>query len=1230
MAHLWRRLVLPMLLALSGCAALQIDVDVYKGPLVNNEDIQKEQLLSMAMSAKPLLFGLRNHLLNEAAKDWDVKEISWRRRVLTATEFDKLIAAAPLRADVRNARQINEILRSYDDLGDSSLQPLLDDLRAAEVRHRRQLEDYAAGRRLEGATESDVSRRRYNDAWRSRVDIWAGMAALLKEADRLRGKAIKPEVLDTILRLAATELSDLTDPELLYCALEDSRARSGTMQTLSQRLRSSPSGVQKRTEFESTSAAFARARAAMTESLRTEPADSIQGLSLAHDVMRTTGLSCDSASPRATGIVRAPRKTKAEDDASVEFSELASKLALLDSSGFDSGRIRDGLDTLARRYAELRDEAVAADLRNERDAIAARERAARQYRRLEHALVDFASRMQFLATASWLINAGDSDSAALKRYKASLEVVGNSLVVHADDIRHRSQHHQKQLDAVGTERDAANAAFAPGAAVVLTNIERAVREQHAEDQRRAAATPGSQPSVSSLAAERQKRQDERTALGGALRGGADELRDLVALAVTLGLTKDVPDWRDLAKDTPAAWRADADALDRTLREPKDEASAEMLRKSTADWLTQALAGLSSPALRGSERAQRLTAAQRAIERFNPLATEPKVPRKSPLATLQKVAREQISEARRLDQQRRDATAELTREIQRLDTNIAAQQVRERAAQAGLDDTRFKAAHDEVVAVRASVLDRLDKAGTNVDFGLARGFMVLALQERAKAPDSKRAALEDAQALLQRLNPAQVLPAIAARPDGGLPVDVLDDLVARLNYRLLQEITTHGEDSPQAQFTRQAIAQARKNREEKLYLRSSTAYLRSVYAATSLQNDPGLDWSNMLHERFMRWYNNSDREGERDVRADLDKANWQNINTVSVGASGGSNFVLAKDDVGNWYVKAMGADPAAMVRAAKNLALYNIGGRFNSDLLRVDDLRERLDQENDPGKRAEMRTEIDELSARGGRSAGGASSETLKLFEKNHADQAQLQHEALAAPLAPTGLQQTLRQRWQLTLKGGNGSSALDSAFSADAVKAALDDAQRALDNKTTPVPAPKATREVLMALLRANTELKLLVAAAAELTRVERQALADADGVLTAKAAAVKASQQQVDEAAADLEKAQASLQSVKTDNDQAARDEAAVRFETARAKYAAAAVQHKDNSKALTEAEASHRDKTSALEAALARQLKAASDVDDVYRKFVEESAKRRLRAIEETESALRIIGSRSDSGNK
>jgi len=51
-----RPVIIPALLAgLSGCSSLHVDVDVYKGPLINEHAVQVEQMASLALGVKPLL-----------------------------------------------------------------------------------------------------------------------------------------------------------------------------------------------------------------------------------------------------------------------------------------------------------------------------------------------------------------------------------------------------------------------------------------------------------------------------------------------------------------------------------------------------------------------------------------------------------------------------------------------------------------------------------------------------------------------------------------------------------------------------------------------------------------------------------------------------------------------------------------------------------------------------------------------------------------------------------------------------------------------------------------------------------------------------------------------------------------------------------------------------------------------------------------------------------------------
>ena len=65
----WPALTLAAALALAGCSALQIDVDVYKGSLSHEKDIQTRQFAAAVMAAKPVLARLRNEVHAEAQLD---------------------------------------------------------------------------------------------------------------------------------------------------------------------------------------------------------------------------------------------------------------------------------------------------------------------------------------------------------------------------------------------------------------------------------------------------------------------------------------------------------------------------------------------------------------------------------------------------------------------------------------------------------------------------------------------------------------------------------------------------------------------------------------------------------------------------------------------------------------------------------------------------------------------------------------------------------------------------------------------------------------------------------------------------------------------------------------------------------------------------------------------------------------------------------------------------------
>ncbi len=169
-----------------------------------------------------------------------------------------------------------------------------------------------------------------------------------------------------------------------------------------------------------------------------------------------------------------------------------------------------------------------------------------------------------------------------------------------------------------------------------------------------------------------------------------------------------------------------------------------------------------------------------------------------------------------------------------------------------------------------------------------------------------------------------------------PRQVLDQLISTLRYQYVQEVQAHGPDADTAKHIASAIRAASFQRSGMVYLRPSGAYLRNSYPSTSLQPSPGIRWFNMVDAHGQRgipflgkWMVNPD---EIDLIESIDKQFWQNINSVRLAGGGNTNYVVAKDDIGNWYVKAYAANPEPIIESAKNLALFSLGPKLNANLL----------------------------------------------------------------------------------------------------------------------------------------------------------------------------------------------------------------------------------------------------------------------------------------------------------
>ncbi len=176
--------------------------------------------------------------------------------------------------------------------------------------------------------------------------------------------------------------------------------------------------------------------------------------------------------------------------------------------------------------------------------------------------------------------------------------------------------------------------------------------------------------------------------------------------------------------------------------------------------------------------------------------------------------------------------------------------------------------------------------------------------------------------------------------------VLDDVIASLRQKHIKAVGESGPDTEPAKRIAAALKTALNYRSNMIYIRPSSMYLRSSYPATSLQDDPGLTRKNMLQEQALRslpilggafdcLYGNCPwgaDKNKRKIVSEIDKQFWQNINQVKVTGGGITNYVIAKDDIGNWYVKEVATDPEPIIKSARNLALYGLGSGLNTNLV----------------------------------------------------------------------------------------------------------------------------------------------------------------------------------------------------------------------------------------------------------------------------------------------------------
>jgi hypothetical protein len=159
-----------------------------------------------------------------------------------------------------------------------------------------------------------------------------------------------------------------------------------------------------------------------------------------------------------------------------------------------------------------------------------------------------------------------------------------------------------------------------------------------------------------------------------------------------------------------------------------------------------------------------------------------------------------------------------------------------------------------------------------------------------------------------------------------PTQVIDRIILCHTAKRIKDLA---DGKPVEAAQRQnAIEELEKLRARYVYIRPPSFYLKNSYPVTSYQQNAGQEWKNMLQEQSLRSIPFADvfspsrktRKAMR-IQTEIDKQFWQNINRVRVAGGGFTNYVVAKDDVGNWYIKNYSADPSDIIEAAKQAAMF---------------------------------------------------------------------------------------------------------------------------------------------------------------------------------------------------------------------------------------------------------------------------------------------------------------------
>jgi hypothetical protein len=640
------------------------------------------------------------------------------------------------------------------------------------------------------------------------------------------------------------------------------------------------------------------------------------------------------------------------------------------AQGFERGRLPDGLHTLTEAF--LKSHNGNTDTEDSPEE-----------RKLLDALVEFAQKLLFLANHEGLssppgtsglilggaekINRGlfgDSltDSGLYRlfgsglaeyrkqQYVRVLQAVGNSILFSANELRERDRYRDMSKEKVRAEVSAVKAVYSPDPQRILNDLVKELRseqeiakKQHDEATARKTVIDGQLGNA----------DNPKTGLwlveetaGHALTKAGQDLNGYLTAQSPLKAIHDLLTPKVVGQIekgwTAAGTGAAADPADFLTGQAGMEQQLTTIRQALDGTLTaeevekfnKSIAYVTSSDAKAAFEAYRTINGRTSLNRAELLDAFIAHVRELEAARAARVAQDEkrVEEEKQALRGAQEKIVQLSADSARLATVIAA-----------LPNTiaRLATAEKVIEAVKDEVL----KEASQHDQFVSPDALYLLLathvkrKEDAEADASKKQPYQDTQVVLsKRMPPPGLLPLNSK--DYKSPVEVMDEVIALLRHRQMEAMERFGRGSEQDKKATESLENAYQHRAGMIYIRPSSAYLRTSFPSTSLQDDPNLAWDNMLLKQGIRNLPFSSQlrdildpsvERDRALTAELDKQYWQNINRVRVSGAGFTNQALVKDDVGNWYVKQYFGDTKDIVKSAKHLALFALGTKVPIDL-----------------------------------------------------------------------------------------------------------------------------------------------------------------------------------------------------------------------------------------------------------------------------------------------------------